>query len=51
MNFKMLKRALAIIVSCLMMFPAVTLADDLTDSPRLYHRDSGKYPVHGRLHV
>jgi subtilisin family serine protease len=35
MNFKMLKCALAIIVSCLVMFPAVTLADGLTDSPRL----------------
>jgi len=31
MNLKMLRYALAVIVSCLMMFPAVTLADGLTD--------------------
>ncbi|MEO6696944.1 MAG: hypothetical protein ABIN45_02965 [Gammaproteobacteria bacterium] len=31
----MLKRGLVIIVTCLMVFPAVVLADGLTDSPRL----------------
>ena len=38
MNFKNLKCALAVFVSCLVVFPAATSADGFSDSPRLTHK-------------